>query len=142
MREIEQQTSTPSMFGPRVWIVNEAHLLSNRVVSAFLDVLELIAEQGRDAIVFTTTWDGDASLFADNFDSKPFAGRCNEIRLTNQGFAKAIVARLLEVAKGESIPLSEKDAQAIVKRTGSSMREALQQLAKIGREARRDAKAA
>jgi replication-associated recombination protein RarA len=136
VREIEDRIAHPSLFGGRCWIVNEAHLLSSRVVSAFLDCLERIAECGRDCIIFTTTWDGADSLFSENFDSKAFAGRCQEISLTNQGFANAIVARLQEIASAEDIPLSEKDAKAIIRKTGNSMREAIQRLARIGRKVR------
>lgn len=139
VRDIETKASTPSMFGGRCWIINEAHLLTNRCVSAFLDLLEVVADRGRDCIIFTTIWAGNESLFSENFDSKAFAGRCNEISLTNQGFAEAIVARLLEIAKLEGIPLDEKGAKTIVKETGNTMREAIQILAK---RARMKAKAA
>ena len=141
VRQIEDTASTPSMFGARCWIVNEAHLMSSRVVSAFLDALETIADKGRDVLIFTTTWDGAESLFEESFDSKPIAGRCKEVSTTNQGFAPAIVAQLLAIAKEESIELSEKQAQTIQKACGSSMREAIQQLAKIGRKAKMQAAA-
>jgi len=121
------------MFGGRAWIINEAHLLQNRVVSAFLDCLETIADKEHDIIIFTTTSAGSDSLFEDCFDSKPFAGRCNQISLTNQGFNQCIINRLQEIASLENIPLDEKQAKAIVKATGATMREAIQELIKIER---------
>ena len=133
VREIENRIESASMFGGRAWIINEAHLLQNRVVSAFLDCLETIAEKEHDTIIFTTTWAGSESLFADSFDSKPFAGRCNQVSLTNQGFNSCIINRLQEIASLENIPLDEKQAKAIVKQTGATMREAIQELIKIER---------
>ena len=130
VRDIENQIAYPSMFGGRAWIINEAHLLSSKVVSAFLDCLEKIAEKQQDCIIFTTTWAGSESLFADSFDSKPFSGRCNQVSLTNQGFNQCIVNRLQEISRLENIKfdgdfMTEKLAKSIVKKVGSTMREAI-----------------
>lgn len=137
VREIGKRAASPSLFGGRAWVINEAHLLSSRVISAMLDTLEVITEKGKDAIIFTTTWDG-ADLFAEQFDGAAFAGRCNMVSLTSRGFLPAVKARLLEIAKGEGIAFGEEEADKLLKelgkdktRSASSMRDAIQEFSKI-----------
>lgn len=58
-----------------VFICNEAHRLSDRVVSRLQTVLEEPCVQRNSTWIFTTTNRGQQSLFADKFDACPFLSR-------------------------------------------------------------------
>jgi hypothetical protein len=58
-------------------------------------------------VIFTTTRCVDEGLFGDH-DSGPFASRCHQITLTNQGLAEAFAARAREIALAEGL-----DGQAL-----------------------------
>jgi replication-associated recombination protein RarA len=87
--------------GGRVWIVNEAHGLKAGVVRALLGVLERLPP--RCTVIFTTTRDGEDSLFEDNIEAGPFASRVIGVPLTNQGLAQAFAQRALEIARAEGL---------------------------------------
>lgn len=91
----------------KVWIINEAHAMSQGAVDLFLTVLEALPKHC--VIIFTTTRAVDEGLFGDH-DSGPFASRCHCIRLTNQGLAQAFAARAKEIAEREGL-----DGQPIAK---------------------------
>ena len=137
VRNISSVVGSPSLFGGRACIINEAHLLSGRIVSALLDVLERVTESEQDIIVFTTTWDGN-ELFAEKFDGLAFAGRCNMVSLTSRGFSPAIKERLDYIAQAEGITATPEDIDKILKdlgkdknRSASSMRDAIQALIQL-----------
>lgn len=85
----------------RVWIVNEAHLLTPRVVGEFLTLLEALP--AHVAIVFTTKVEGD-SLFSDEqIDSHPFKSRCQCIGLAQRGIAEPFAERCRAIALAEGL---------------------------------------
>jgi replication-associated recombination protein RarA len=85
----------------RVWIINEAHLLTSRVIGEFLTLLERVP--AHVAIIFTTTIDGQDSLFEDVHDTCPFLSRCIEIALSRRGLSEAFAERAREIAQAESL---------------------------------------
>jgi DNA polymerase-3 subunit gamma/tau len=111
----------------RVWIVNEAHLLTPRVVGEFLTLLEVLP--GHVAIIFTTTTEGD-SLFSDEqIDSHPFKSRCQCIGLSQRGIAEPFAERCRQIAQSEG--LDGKPVAAYVKLLQdcrNNMRQALQRI--------------
>lgn len=84
----------------RVWIVNEAHAIASGAVDLFLTWLENLPRHA--VVIFTTTRRVDTGLFGDH-DSGPFASRCYQITLTNQGVAKAFAARAQQIAQVEKL---------------------------------------
>lgn len=111
----------------RVWIINEAHLLTPRVVGEFLTLLEALP--GHVAIVFTTTTEGD-SLFSDEqIDSHPFKSRCQCIGLSQRGIAEPMAERCRQIAQAEG--LDGKPLAAYLKLLQdcrNNMRQALQRI--------------
>jgi len=113
--------------GGRVWVVNEAHLLTPRVVGEFLTVLEALPSHV--SIIFTTTTEGD-SLFSDEqIDSHPFKSRCQCIGLSQRGIAEPFAERCRQIAQAEG--LDGKPIAAYVKLLQdcrNNMRQALQRI--------------
>jgi len=89
----------------KVWIVNEAHAMTQGAVDAFLTFLDPLPKNC--VVIFTTTRAVDDNLFGDH-DSGPFASRCHQVTLTNQGLAEAFAARAREIALAEGL-----DGQAL-----------------------------
>lgn len=87
--------------GGRVWIINEAHGLSKAAIERMLDLLESLSDHA--CVIFTTTWDGQDGLLESQIDSKPLLSRCTQVKLTNQGLAKAAAPRLQAIAKAEGL---------------------------------------
>ncbi len=85
----------------RVWIVNEAHLLTACVIGEFLTLLERLP--AHVSLVFTTTVDGADSLFEDVHDTCPFLSRCIEIPLSRRGLAEAFAERARSIAQSEGL---------------------------------------
>ena len=84
----------------KVWIVNESHGLRGAVLSRFLTALEKLPEYC--AIVFTTTKDGQESLFED-FDAPPLMSRCMAISLTSKGLKEVFAQRAHDIADAEGL---------------------------------------
>jgi DNA polymerase III gamma/tau subunit len=70
----------------RAWIVNEAHLLTARVIGEFLTLLERLP--AHVALIFTTTVDGEEALFEDVADTCPFLSRCIAVSLSRRAWPK------------------------------------------------------
>lgn len=85
----------------RAVIVNEAHGLSALVLRSLLVVLERIPSHV--VWIFTTTIDGEESLFEDNIDAHPLLSRCVTIQLTRQGLCQAFAKRTQEIAQAEGL---------------------------------------
>ena len=111
----------------RVWIVNEAHLLTPRVVGEFLTLLEALP--AHVAIVFTTTVEGD-SLFSDEqIDSHPFKSRCQCIGLAQRGIAEPFAERCREIALAEGLDGKPVSAYVrLLQDCRNNMRAALQRI--------------
>ena len=87
--------------GGRAWIINEAHGLRPAVIRRLLGILERLPSHC--VVIFTTTKDGQESLFEEEIDAHPLLSRCIAIRLTNQGLADAFAKRALEIARSEGL---------------------------------------
>lgn len=102
---------TPSVFrewrslsrfaAPRAFIVNEAHGLNRAVIEELLDELEPVPSHC--AWFFTTTKEGQESLFDDQIDAHPLLSRCKVFALNERPGADAQAAKLLEIARAEGL---------------------------------------
>ncbi len=106
LRDVEQD-SRYRMLGEKagkVFIVNEAHGLRKDTIRLLLVLLERLPEHV--VWVFTTTREGESSLFEDDTtgDASPLLSRCVEITLANDGPAKSQFAQHAKrVAMAEGI---------------------------------------
>ncbi len=103
LRSIEREQS---MYGfgaktGRVFIVNEAHGLRAAIIRALLVTLERIPEHV--AWIFTTTVDGQETLFADQIDAHPLLSRCTLVALTRQGLSKPFAEHARTIAGYEGL---------------------------------------
>ncbi len=87
--------------GGRAYIVNEAQGLRIDVIRQLLVLLERLPDHV--VVVFTTTIDGQAELFADHEDTGPLLSRCVPIRLTRKGLAKLFAERARAIAQAEGL---------------------------------------
>jgi len=97
--------------GGRAYVVNEAHGLRKAVIRRLLGLLERIP--GHVCVIFTTTKQGEASLFDEQIDANPLLSRCAKIELTNQGLAKSFAEHCRRIATAEN--LNGKPLQSYVK---------------------------
>lgn len=95
----------------RVWIINEAHRLSDRIVSRLLTALEPIPDHV--AIMFTTTIEGEESLFGGTLDAPPLLSRCILIRLARRNLAQAFAGRARAIAEEQG--LNGKSVEAYIR---------------------------
>ena len=103
LRELECSMHTYG-FGSktgRAYIVNEAHGLTAPVIRALLVTLEPIP--AHVVWVFTTTVDGQESLFDGQIDAHPLLSRCTVIALSRQGLAKAFAEHARTIATREGL---------------------------------------
>ena len=54
-------------------------------------------------VIFTTTSDGQESMFDDGQDGPPFLSRCIHLQLSRRGLAEAFAARAKEIAVAEQL---------------------------------------
>ncbi len=87
--------------GGRAFVVNEAHGLRQDTIRQLLVLLERLPDHV--LIVFTTTKDGQDSLFDEHEDAHPLLSRCIVLSLTNQGLSKPFAARVREIAQAEGL---------------------------------------
>jgi len=87
--------------GGRVFIINESHGLSKAAIRQLLVMLERLPEHV--AWLFTTTCDGQESLFEEQEDAHPLLSRCVEIPLSRRGLAEAFAQRAREIAEREGL---------------------------------------
>lgn len=85
----------------RAYIVNEAHGLRKDTIRSLLVELERIP--GHAVWIFTTTRDGQDSLFEDYDDAGPLLSRCLAIRLTPRGLAEAFAQVAHDIADKEGL---------------------------------------
>ncbi len=112
LREIERFQSTRG-FGPggRAFIVNEAHGLRRDTIRQLLVMLERLP--AHVVWVFTTTCEGQESLFEDYDDSAPLLSRCVRLDLARRDLAKPFAERARAVAQAAG--LDGKPIEAYVK---------------------------
>jgi len=85
----------------KAWIINEAHGMRSPIISRLLTLLEKIPEYV--AIVFTTTIEGQESLFEDNLDANSLLSRCCLLPLSRRDLSKAFATRAKEIAGKEGL---------------------------------------
>ena len=85
----------------RAFIVNEAHGLRKDVIRQLLVMLERIPPHV--VWVFTTTIEGQESLFEDYDDASPLLSRCLRLDLTGKDLARAFAQRAKEIAQAENL---------------------------------------
>lgn len=101
----------------KAWIINEAHGLRGPVLSRFLTALEQLP--GHCAVIFTTTKQGEETLFEDWNDASPLLSRCFVVPMTSRGLADVFAAMALEIARAENMdgkPLANYKRLAMDKR--------------------------
>lgn len=114
--------------GGRAWIINEAHGLNKGAIERLLNVLESLPSHC--AIFFTTTRDGQESLFEDHIDAGPLLSRCVALRLTNQGLATAAAPLLRTIAQAEGLDGQPVEAYVnLMKRSKNNIRAAISAIA-------------
>lgn len=110
--------------GGRALIINEAHGLRPAIVRQMLGLLERIPSHC--VIVFTTTKDGQESLFEDELDAGPLLSRCVSIQLTNQGIAQAAAPMLQRIAREAGLDGQPVDEYVkLMRRVANNIRKAL-----------------
>ena len=87
--------------GGHALVVNEAHGLRKDTVRTLLVWLESLPRNV--VVVFTTTNEAQESFFESLVDSEALMSRCVQLRLTNQGLAKAFAERAKEIAEKEGL---------------------------------------
>ena len=86
-----------------VWIINEAHNMSGKVVSELQTVLESPHVQRNSTWAFTTTNRGEKLLFDSKFDAVPFLSRAIKIELDGRGSEIDFALRAREIAQAEGL---------------------------------------
>ncbi len=107
----------------RVWIVNEAHAVTQGAVDLLLTFLEALPRHC--VVIFTTTRQPDEELFGT--DNGPLYSRCHCIRLTNQGIAEPFARRVKSIAEAEGLdgqPIEK--YVALIRQCKNNMRRAIQ----------------
>lgn len=87
--------------GGRAVIVNEAHGLRKDAVRQLLVMIERLPEHV--VIVFTTTVEGQDSLFEDVDDMAPLLSRCVRLELSRRDLAKPFAERVRSIAVAEGL---------------------------------------
>ncbi len=82
-------------------IVNEAHLLTPRIIGRLLVTLESLP--GWLAFLFTTTSQAQGELFEDRLDSAPLLSRCVRLELSRRGLAEPFAERARQIAEAEGL---------------------------------------
>jgi replication-associated recombination protein RarA len=93
--------------GGRAIIINESHGLSKAAIRQLLVTLERIP--AHVVWCFTTTVDGQESLFDDQIDAHPLLSRCIQLPLSRRGLAETFAERARTIAQTEGLdgqPLS------------------------------------
>ena len=85
----------------RAYIVNEAHGLSKPAIRQLLVLLERLP--AHVVWIFTTTCDGQQSLFEEIEDGGPLLSRCTRLELARRDLATAFAQRVQEIAQAERL---------------------------------------
>jgi replication-associated recombination protein RarA len=100
--DLERQTNgKPLGGGGWAVIVNAAHGLSNASVRQLLVALERIPDHV--VWIFTTTIEGQESLFEGCDDSSPLLSRCVALPLSRRDLAKPFAERARQIAQAEGL---------------------------------------
>jgi len=85
----------------RAYLVNEAHALRKPVIRQLLVLLERLP--AHVAIIFSTTNDGQESLFEDFDDASPLLSRCTVLELARRDLARPFAERCKAIAEAEGL---------------------------------------
>jgi DNA polymerase-3 subunit gamma/tau len=125
----------PKMLTGRAWIFNEAHLFRKATCDELLTALEPDGGLPKHVvIVFTTTCDGQETLFEDYADAAPFLSRCLRLDLSRRDLVKPFAARLVTGARSEGFLNGKPDtyylarAESLLKQERNNMRAAWQRV--------------
>ncbi len=100
LREVERGLASRGLTGRgRAVIVNEAHGLRKDAIRVLLVMLKRVPAHVTG--VFTTTVEGQSSLFEDCDDASPLLSRCIRLDLARRDLAKPFAERALMTAQRE-----------------------------------------
>ena len=102
LRDLEKRTAGRAL-GGHGWaiLVNEAHGLRKDSIRQLLVMLERIP--AHVVWCFTTTVDGQDSLFEECDDASPLLSRCVNLTLSRRDLGKAFAERAREIAQAEGL---------------------------------------
>jgi len=109
----------------RAYIINEAHGLRKDAIRQLLVLLERLPSHV--VVIFTTTKEGQESLFEEQIDASPLLSRCLACNLSAYGVAEGFARRAKEIAAAEGLdgrPLG--DYLKLVRKHKNNMRAVLQ----------------
>ncbi len=103
LRELEREMQVRGWGekGGRAYVVNEAHGLRKDVIRHLLVLLERIPSHV--AWIFTTTCEGQESLFEDYDDASPLLSRCLRLDLARRDLARPFAERAKQIAEREGL---------------------------------------
>src|SRR6185436_9600318 len=102
LREIERSMVTRGFgLGGRAYLVNEAHGLSKPAIRQLLVMLERMP--AHVVWVFTTTCEGQDSLFEDYDDASPLLSRCIRLDLARRDLSRPFAERAQQVAQAAGL---------------------------------------
>ncbi len=102
LRELERGLQCRGLGkGGRALIINEAHGLRKDSIRQLLVMLERLPSHV--VVVFTTTVDGQESLFEDCEDTGPLLSRCELLPLARRDLARPFAERALQIARAEGL---------------------------------------
>lgn len=122
-KDLDSRLGYVSMYGRRVFIVNEAHCVDKRGVNWLLTALERL--NSGDLWIFTTTEKLGADLYGEF--SAPLASRCRLVKLSNQGLADLFTDHVMEILDVEGLGGAPRDkVKRAVQDAKNNMRAVLQ----------------